>query len=406
MPKIQTKVPRSQLGKAMKKAGANVPKKNTEPAWKGPQVDGVTQSLLSPYLVCKERFRIKTIEGLAPHEEFNHVIEYGNMWHECEESLAMYTSPAPSDQKCADMSWRSRLRDYCEKLCIKYQLQQTQIEKWYQVCKTQFPIYVEYWKKHPDVKKRTPLLAEETFKVPYTLPSGRVVLLRGKWDSVDLVGKGHNARIWLMENKTKGDVKEEQMQRQLTYDLQTMLYLIALREQLYNFDTVDNSLLGGDYGMPIGVRYNVIRRPLSGGKGSIKQKKPCKKYPNGQTLLEYYDELGGIIQEEPETYFMRWNVEITEKDVEKFKRETLNPVLENLCDDYEWWVACMKQELSPYSYMTRHSLFPDHRLRHFRFPYGPYHVIGQGRVGELDQYLVNGDELGLERKSDLFPELM
>ena len=31
---------------------------NTGPAWKGPEVDGITQSLLSKFLVCRERFRI------------------------------------------------------------------------------------------------------------------------------------------------------------------------------------------------------------------------------------------------------------------------------------------------------------------------------------------------------------
>ncbi len=36
-----------------------------EPVWKGPEVDGVTQSLLSRYLTCKERFRLLVIEGFC-----------------------------------------------------------------------------------------------------------------------------------------------------------------------------------------------------------------------------------------------------------------------------------------------------------------------------------------------------
>jgi len=122
------------------------------------------------------------------------------------------------------MNWQEGLKAYCQELCRKYQTQQTQIQHWYDVCRTQFPIYIEYWSEHPDVKSRVPLLQEETFRVPYELPSGREVILRGKWDSVDRVGKD----IYLMENKSKGDIDEELLQRQLTCDLQTMLYITAL----------------------------------------------------------------------------------------------------------------------------------------------------------------------------------
>ena len=102
------------------------------PFWKGPEVDGISQSLLGDYLVCKERFRIKTIEGLAPADEFNHRIEYGNMWHLCEEIYLL------ADPK---KSWQDSLKQYCLELMKKYKTQQEQIEKWYQVCKLQFPLY-------------------------------------------------------------------------------------------------------------------------------------------------------------------------------------------------------------------------------------------------------------------------
>ena len=55
------------LSKALKRANRKRPI-----AWKGPEVAGVSQSLLSRYLTCKERFRIKTIEGLKPVQQFFH----------------------------------------------------------------------------------------------------------------------------------------------------------------------------------------------------------------------------------------------------------------------------------------------------------------------------------------------
>ena len=56
--------------------------------WDGPEEDGITQSLLSRFLVCRERFRILVVDGLKPVDQFSSRIEYGQMWHLCEENLA------------------------------------------------------------------------------------------------------------------------------------------------------------------------------------------------------------------------------------------------------------------------------------------------------------------------------
>ena len=180
------------------------------------------------------------------------------MWHICEEYYAGGTD------------WSKPLKEYCIALARKFPMDQSQVDKWYRVCQLQFPIYVTYWEQHPDVKARTPLLQEVSFKVPYVLPSGRTVLMRGKWDSVDLIGEGREAGIYLQENKTKGDPNEEAIERQLTFDLQTMWYLTALQSYCDQHEDVGFNLHGKRLK---GVRYNVIRRPLSGGKGSIVQGK-------------------------------------------------------------------------------------------------------------------------------------
>lgn len=203
--------------------------------WAGPESDadngGITFSLLSRFLCCRERFRLLVVEGLKPREEFNHRLEYGNLWHVCEEAFAAFGNK-PMVTRFGRTEWEGRLTDEARTLCRKYPTQQEQVQHWYNVCKVQFPLYVEHWSRHPDVTNREPLLSEEVFKVPYTLPSGRVVYLRGKWDSVDLVTHRRQKGIWLQENKSKGDIKPELLQRQLTFDLQVMLYAIALREAI------------------------------------------------------------------------------------------------------------------------------------------------------------------------------
>lgn len=385
-PKKKTKTKRSALAKP-------------SPLWLGPCADGwnggVTQSMLGSYLVCKERFRIQYIEGLQQAPRFRHYIEYGQMWHKCEEALAANDNPSFPPIGLA-------LQAYCKKLMKKYPTQGPEINKWYNVCKVQFPLYVAYWRKQSDVKNRTPLMQEVAFDVPYTLPSGRVVRLRGKWDSVDLIGRGKSRSIYLMENKTKGDVDEVKIKTQLHFDLQTMLYLIALITLREKETTPTEHFQGA----PIkGVRYNVIRRPLSGGKGSIRQHKPTKKNPAGESTQEYYARLGQeVIAKEPETYFMRWKAEITAQDIDRFKRECLDPVLENLCDDYEWWLHRPKRVCFKGAEL-RSKVLPHHCPRHFRFPYGVYNSITDGRGTDLDEYLATGSTLGLVKGTELFEEL-
>ena len=356
-------------------------KKTTKgPAWKGPMVDGVIQSLLGRFLVCRERFKVLVIDGLAPALGFEPKIHYGQMWHTCEEAHAagiLYVRP---------------LQEYCTQLCKEFPTDQNQVDKWYNVCSKQFPIYVDYWKKHPDVKRRKPIFQEKTFCVPYELPSGRVVKLRGKWDSVDLIKENGRSFIYLQENKTKGTIDQQLLTRQLTFDLQTMMYLIALQEYSTQVDT---EILAGQ--QIKGIRYNVIRRPLSGGKGSIRQHKPTKSNPQGESKKDYYDRLQQYFIEYPGEFFMRWKVDVTPGDINIFKKDFFDPCLEHLCYWYDWVSG------SPYVpelYNREHYSF-----LHYRFPYGVWNSVLERGYSDVDEYLLSGSRVGLRKIDNLFPEL-
>jgi len=375
----------------MSSLSQNLEKVATKPVkkpalWRGPLVDGVTQSLLGKYLVCKERFRLLVVEGLKTTDGFSNSLEYGNLWHAAEEGLA------------AGEDWNIKLLQCARGMAKRYPMDGAAVDKWYNVAKIQFPVYVEWWAKHKDVTSRTPLFQEEKFAIPYETSPGRVVTLRGKFDSVDLLGK---KEIWLQENKTKGDIEPDIMQRQLQFDLQTMLYLVALEEKLPTMDTTAKLR---------GVRYNVVRRPLSGGRNSIRQHQPTKSKPNGESPEEFYDRLAGLIKDavEPDGshyYFMRWKVEVSTSDIVRFKREFLNPILENILDDYEWWVYCHAHKMSPFDYQYRSRTYPHHANRHYRMPFGVYNPLLEGRATDLDEYLSSGSETGLQRCDNLFPEL-
>lgn len=363
------------------------------PVWEGPCDEGpnggITYSLLNRFLGCRERFRLRVIEGLRPADVFSHRIEYGQMWHTCEEASASEKKHFQGELNGIDTTlWADRLESYCEGLVRKYPLMREQIAHWFNVCRTQFPIYVQYWAKHPDVIDRTPLAQEQVFDVPYSLPSGRTVRLRGKWDSVDLIGTGKGASIFLQENKTKGKIVENQLKRQLTFDLQTMIYSISLRNHYDKMGWASKGSIAG-------VRYNVVRRPLDGGKDCIRQYKPTKKNPRGESPAEFYRRLGGLIAQDPKHYFMRWVVTITPADLIRFRRECFDPILEQLCD---WWqfIRPDKNIKGPFSGSWG---------IHWRHPYGTYNPLDEGGSSELDEYLATGSTLGLVRVNNLFPEL-
>lgn len=453
MPALKNK-PRTKFSQKLTRVE---PPKKQEPLWKGPEdagpLGGITQSMLNNFCSCRHRFFVKYVQGMQVTQGFSRVMEYGQMWHCCEENFA------------ANKDWQEPLTKYCQGLCQKYPLAQDEIAKWYNICMVQFPLYVEWWSKHKDVQQRTPLMQEEVFHIPYKLPSGRVVYLRGKFDSVDLIGKGKNAGIYLKENKSKSDIDESRMQRQLKMDLQTMLYLVALQEDPEQGSALDRANHLNPHKPQIrGVNYNVVRRPLSGGRGSITQgkgsdgsvcsgcdgkgertmyagtkrevfEKPCSKcsgkgrtgFKPPETDEEFGERLRDIIEsavgqewgmpDGQHYFFMRWKVEISQTDIERFKTRFLNPCLESLCDWYKSighdysnpWVTTIDRLVDPsILYDGRSSSSPEPPIPnplHQMLPFGIYSPLVENGFTDVDEYLIEGNDVGLHRATTLFTEL-
>ena len=375
--------------------------------------------MLVRFLSCRERFRLKYVLGLEPHDKWYKTTGYGNMWHICEEAHAgQFGAPtqetgwrATSESTAVYKPWAQRLKEHTEEQFVKYPFQREEIEKWYRVCMVQFPEYIKYWSEHPDVKNRTPLMQEQVFNVPYKLPSGRVVRLRGKFDSVDLIDNGffqtgEKPGIWLQENKSKGDIDKEDVERQLKFDLQTMLYLVALKEPT-------PTSIHKDYSQPVlGVRYNVIRRPLSGGIGNIsphkgKCTKPVisksKNTPGkvlkesmivpAETADEFYERLRrDYIAADPDHWFFRVRSEVSAEDIKVFRETCLDPLLETVCS----WYECI---VIPNSVGWRSSPM------NYRTPFGVWSALEEGGSTEYDAFLATGSEAGLRRVETLFGEL-
>jgi hypothetical protein len=356
--------------------------KAAEPVWKGPEVEGITFSLLSRFLVCRERFRILTIEGLKCREVFSPKMEYGNFWHTCEQHL--------------QSDWRDHLHEYVRKLSAKFPMNRQEIDHWFHLCLIQFPIYATHYKLEDSVQTRQQLLPEYVFAVRYRLPSGRTVILRGKYDDVSAFKRKEDdgPGAWLYEHKSKSRIDAEGLERQTRYDLQTMIYMLTLQEQLdYLGDNqVKNKLTKiapkankgvREFYPLMGVQYNVVRRSAHKTAASFTEKILADK--KEQRLNEW---------------FGRWEIPITKGDINRFCKESFNPILEQLCDWYEHMAGESSRE-SPFNCRpAKHDY-----MVHFRYPNGIYNPMDHGGETEYDEYIATGSTAGLRKVETLFPEL-
>ena len=334
--------------------------------WNGPVVDGVSYSSLCKWITCRERFRLERVEGWVTVDKWSKPIGFGNMWHICEEYSVQ------------GLDWKTRLKDYAKIECKKYPLDQEQIEKYYQICIRQFEVYLDYYKDEPFPEEAQ----EMKLRVKYPLPSGDFVILTGYIDGVEKTK--NSLKVW--ENKTKGVINVEAISNRLLFDdFQAMLYCAALREEFKV--------------CPEQIVYNVVRRPLSGGKGTIKQRKPTKSNPRGESTSEFYERLlNEYIKVEPSEYFRRFTLEVNPHTLNKFETECLQPILQQVVN---WWKSIENDPFDPWndsSYSTDGSKKPN--PLHFRSPSGIYNPLAEGRYTDLDEFLMTGNPVGLRKKSD------
>jgi len=151
------------------------------------------------------------------------------------------------------------------------------------------------------------LKLEQQFNVPFLLPDGRTIRLRGKFDGSF---RCHRQKLWLFETKTKSRIDEEGLQDCLPLDIQVMLYLLA------------QQIIYGE--QPEGVLYNVIRRP--GQRRRVKE-----------PLVEFFRRVADDVNDPKRTdhYFLRWEMAITRHEIEDWVGRTLVPMLTEVCDWFE-----------------------------------------------------------------------
>lgn len=369
------------------------PAKQPVPVWDLYR-DGVTFSLLSKFVICRHRFWIRTVLGLRENLGFNYRIEYGNFLHAGFEAFAESGMDIEKGVK--------GIQAFTADLRTKFPESHDEIGFWNKLAVGQFRTYCLYWKKE-DAKKQF-IAQEAVFDAPMTLPSGRVVRLRGKIDELfktcsksKTSTKPGKCILTLQENKSKGEIDEVGIEEQLRNDFQNMLYLCVL-----NFTECGQEITQGN---PVRkALYNLIARPL-GSKHSPRQRKT-------ETKLQFADRYLEGMHEFPFKHFKRMTAEFRQQELEEWRDRTLFAILEQLCD---WWESICGNPFNPWTSKTvffnsdHDPVFGIEKPNHLHYcrPYGIYDGMAMGYGGDYSAFIEsNGmNRSGLVKLTTAFPEL-
>jgi hypothetical protein len=307
--------------------------------------DGVSQSLLAKFINCRERFRLYAVEGLRPTDR-KEAMEFGTIFHKALEYHAQKMTTSQINTKL--MKWAKDNPKVDKALC--------------RIATAILPHYIDEWKE----EKLEYVASEEIFDVPYIASNGKTVRLRGRRDEMFV----RNGLLWLQENKTKTNIDEDKIMACLPEDLQTMLYVYTA---------------GIDYHPRKmgGVLYNVIRKP------SLKQ---GAKETESQFLKRISDDCA----DRRDHYFKRYDVELTQNDIDSFMDQILDPHITALV---EWWESVKHNPFDPWRLQDG-----ERNPHHWRRPFGIFDPMTFGK-GDYFELIVSGSHLGLETVETAFPEL-
>ena len=270
--------------------------------------DGITQSMISMWLTCREKAKLY-IQGWDS-KYHSSALTYGSIGHGMLE-LAYLDIKAGKLKSPPTFSQSRKYADLVEK---KWRLENLKpntealqyLETSLALMEQTLPIYFDFWKK--DFTKMNWKSLETNFKIPLTfdwpVSEAKVtVLIRGKRD-----GEFTSPNLWLFETKFKSMISEGDIVETLSFETQVLLYIWAM--WMENKKKV----------VPKGVMYNIVRRT------SLKQK-------SGEPLNKYALRIAEDMKERRKFYFIRMEAAITLPELEKFEKELISIVK----DMYTWW---------------------------------------------------------------------
>ena len=361
--------------------------------------DGVTYSILSKFMNCRNRFHIQKVQGWRPRG-FNFPLEFGNIFHHMVEAQDMGV-PIELMYQLADNYVNAKIASG------KYDAQTVkELCMLAGVVTVTFQQYVLFWEREHSIEhvtgkkvKRIKNVYEKDFNwigkevpfsIPFELPNGRKIKLCGKQDGVFDIAKVVKGN-WVLETKTKGRIDDIGISKGLHKDLQTGMYLLAA-DRIYPATSA------------IGVLYNCIRR--SGMKPRVKD-----------SVKDYVKRVEEDIIKRPSYYFMRWTRRITREEMETFRQRILMPQVLQIVD---WWDSIAKNPMDPFNSQCEHcggqgtglsaclgcngvGSIPN--MLHYERPFGTYDSLQFTQRGDCFEIVTEDDYTYYEQSEHAHPEL-
>ena len=275
-----------------------------------PEIDGITNSLLTTWGSCREKARL-SLRGVTKRSS-GMGLTYGGITHWLLEHVYDDHRTGKLQLTNGTLS-KSYVASYLQKVETLWKKENPMADaatlSFYELTmllnEHLMPIYFQHWKS--DFVKTAWVALESEFKIPFEVTRNGITyktFLRGKRDGVFTRRGG--SRRWLFETKTKSRIDEGTLVDLLPFESQVNLYLVAML------------LETGE--IPAGVLYNIIRRP------ALRQKK-------NESIQAFAKRLVDDVKKRPAWYFLRQEMTIDEKELDRYYGELEDRVWEFI----HWW---------------------------------------------------------------------
>jgi hypothetical protein len=278
-----------------------------------PEIDGITNSLLQTWGTCREKARL-SLKGVTKRSS-GLGLTYGGITHWILEHIY-------EDHRLKRLQLTNGTLSpaYVKKYLTKVEglwkaenpFPDTGTVQHYELTmmlnELLMPLYFAHWKKK-DFEQTEWIGLESEFKIPFEVTRNGIsyrTFLRGKRDGMFVDTSRRKKGRWLFETKTKSRIDEETLVDLLPFESQVNLYLVAM---MLEFGET-----------PVGVRYNIIRRP------SLRQKK-------SESLKQFAGRMNDDVRKRPSWYFLRQSMVLDPKELDRYYGELEDRVWEFI----HWW---------------------------------------------------------------------
>jgi hypothetical protein len=278
-----------------------------------PTRDGVTFSLLSTFLTCREKARLFLKGYSGAYSSFAQV--FGTVVHRVLQR-AYHEFHTRQIKRVPDAAYVNRVLDDLQRVWVQENLSPhpKAVEVFEEVlakASALLPSYFVYWAKDDFSIKRW-LEIEEIFRLPWTVTTRKGVklstFLRGRIDAAYVLpASKFPTAPRLLETKTRTHVDESNLVDVMPHDRQPSTYLSALRKKTGK--------------TPKTVLMNIIKKP------QLRQKQK-------ESWSQFAKRIETDVKSRPDFYFLRMEMSVDPQDINRSEEE-----LNDLISDFLLWWA-------------------------------------------------------------------